>query len=95
MCCEYPGIDWYTGDKRIALAAVHHKSEAFKSLMDALASNDRNAQRQVTGLLGKIGPPAKAAIPALERLSKDPDRSLRDAAARSLGQIKEGRKDPR
>lgn len=24
MCCGYPGIDWYRGDTRIALTAVHH-----------------------------------------------------------------------
>lgn len=24
MCCGYPGIDWYRGQKRVALTALHH-----------------------------------------------------------------------
>ncbi len=24
MCCGYPGIDWYRGNKRVALTSVHH-----------------------------------------------------------------------
>ena len=26
MCCGYPGVDWWRGDKRVAVSAIHHGS---------------------------------------------------------------------
>src|SRR5207248_6632930 len=45
------------------------------------------ARIQAALLLAKLGPEAKAAVPALVRALKEKDPFIRDAAARALGRI--------
>jgi HEAT repeat protein len=52
---------------------------------------DVPTRRQVIRTLGKIGEPAKAAVPALIELTdKDPDAGIREQAAEALGDIGPG-----
>ncbi|MEX1094870.1 MAG: HEAT repeat domain-containing protein [Planctomycetales bacterium] len=75
------GIDaamaaWRVGGDREAIVAT---------LRDRLSSDEPSVRRAAASYLGEIGPPARAAIPALERLLAD--RSSRSNAVRSLWKI--------
>jgi len=61
--------------------------EAVPALINILKDEDRLVRLEAAGALGRIGPPAKSAIPALKAL-KDPDVEVRNAANKALMQIK-------
>ena len=83
---------WWLGRHRsqhpdtlpLLLAAMRQRRA--RQLGDGVEENAvaRNATRAV----GKLGPSASAAIPVLLELLDDPDYGLREAAARSLGELK-------
>ena len=52
-----------------------------------LASKDAKARRNAAFALGKYGPQATAAVPALIKTLKDSDAAVREAAASALGEI--------
>lgn len=60
---------------------------AIPDLMKGFNELDRNAQLPVILLLGKLGPPARAAVPALRTALKNQRSSSRLEIARSLWQI--------
>lgn len=83
---------WWLGRHRsqhpdtlpLLLAAMRQRRA--RQLGDGVEENAvaRNATRAV----GKLGPSAREAIPTLLELLDDPDYGLREAAARSLGELK-------
>ena len=83
---------WWLGRHRsqhpdtlpLLLAAMRQRRA--RQLGDGVEENAvaRNATRAV----GKLGPSASEAIPVLLELLEDPDYGLREAAARSLGELK-------
>src|SRR5262249_23615466 len=53
--------------------------------IDLLKDDSGTVRHTAAGALGRIGPEAKAAVPALTNLLKDHDDRVRDAAAWALG----------
>jgi hypothetical protein len=72
-----------------ALRALEQRGiAAVPTLVAALASADPNFRRNAADALGRLRQTAKEAVPALRELKAgDPDRAVRDAAARALGEI--------
>ncbi|MEK6237744.1 MAG: HEAT repeat domain-containing protein, partial [Planctomycetales bacterium] len=60
---------------------------AIPHLIEALENPDGRVREIAASVLGKIGPPAKAATPALVRLTRDPFYPVRSAAIRALDEI--------
>jgi HEAT repeat protein len=58
------------------------------ALTEALRSEPWTVQRQAAIALGRIGPEARAALPALERLRNDENRPLREAVREAIRQIR-------
>ena len=56
-------------------------------MSDAVSASDFEVRRAAIKALGKIGPDARAAIPALIRNMKDENAFIREYSAESLGQI--------
>ena len=83
---------WWLGRHRsqhpdtLPLLLVAMRQRRARQLGDGVEENAvaRNATRAV----GKLGPSASEAIPVLLELLDDPDYDLREAAARSLGELK-------
>ena len=83
---------WWLGRHRsqhpdtLPLLLVAMRQRRARQLGDGVEENAvaRNATRAV----GKLGPSASEAIPVLLELLDDPDYGLREAAARSLGELK-------
>ncbi len=83
---------WWLGRHRsqhpdtLPLLLVAMRQRRARQLGDGVEENAvaRNATRAV----GKLGPSASEAIPVLLELLEDPDYGLREAAARSLGELK-------
>ena len=83
---------WWLGRHRsqhpdtLPLLLVAMRQRRARQLGDGVEENAvaRNATRAV----GKLGPSASEAIPVLLELLEDPDYGLREAAARSLGEMK-------
>jgi HEAT repeat protein len=57
-------------------------------LVKALADGKTEARARAAAALGRMGPPARGAVNALEAAAKDPDQLVRNAATRSLEQIR-------
>lgn len=57
----------------LALVRVARPAEAVPALTAALRDPDRDVRQQAAMALGELGPEARAALPELEKLSKDPD----------------------
>ena len=65
-----------------------YKSVALGKWMEHLNSADKLTRRNAAEALGRIGPKARAAVPALcERVRKDSDKYVRIAAAEALGNV--------
>jgi HEAT repeat protein len=64
-------------------------ADAVPVLIEGLESEDRRRRYYAVSLLRKIGPPAKQALPALERIAED-DRSgrMRDFVQRAIDSIR-------
>jgi len=65
-------------------------SNAVPALIEMYDQNDPSLsvlQQQIAGVLGCIGPPAKAAVPSLLRRVRDPNNFVRLNAVFALGQI--------
>lgn len=61
---------------------------AVPALVELLeTSEDHALQNFAAFLLGKFGPRARAAVPALERASRSPDAGVREVARKALGSI--------
>lgn len=60
---------------------------AVPKLLKVLDSPDRYQRQQAARTLGAIGPAAKDALPALRAATRDPDRSLVQAATEAISQI--------
>jgi HEAT repeat protein len=78
--------------RKAALAALAKSSgsgaeEAVPALIEALKSEDPAIRESAILILGKLGPAAKGAVPALGNLLDDPDSNLRNKAAEALGKI--------
>jgi hypothetical protein len=58
--------------------------------IQALKDEDEDVREAAAGALGKIGPGAEKAVPALIQALKDEDRWVREAAAGALGKIGPG-----
>lgn len=58
-------------------------------LKDLQQKTDLEKRRQAAGVIGNIGPDAKAAVALLQQALKDPDKELRYNAATSLGNLRE------
>lgn len=71
------------GDEQIAKYAIPH-------LIGALADPRPQVRAEMAGALGELGPLAKDAVPALERLAKtDPEPAVRDVASEALVKIQD------
>jgi HEAT repeat protein len=57
-------------------------------LIEGLKDEDHNIRLFAAEVLCEIGPPAKAAIPALEERSKDLSQPVCDAVSRALAKIR-------
>ena len=83
---------WWLGRHRsqhpdtlpLLLAAMRQRRA--RQLGDGVEENA--VARKATRAVGKLGPSASEAIPVLLELLDDPDYGLREAAARSLGELK-------
>ena len=53
-----------------------------------MQKHDGSAREACAGALGRIGPAAKEALPALEALRSEVDGRLRDVITRSIDQIR-------
>jgi HEAT repeat protein len=67
-------------------------ASALKDLTICLQDTSPKARVWAARLLGGVGPPAKAALPELERCLKDDDASVRSAAGDAIEQIAPGRR---
>jgi HEAT repeat protein len=68
--------------------AAAGSQEGVSRLTTALDDPDDFVREHAARALGRIGPPAKPAVPALlDRLAKDEERDVREHAAKSLGLI--------
>jgi HEAT repeat protein len=74
-----------------ALVRIDGDAPAMASLTDLL--KDRVAAPDAAEALGRIGPPAKAAVPALRDLLKDKNPDVRKAAGEALKKIDPGAAD--
>ena len=63
-------------------------SDEIAALSNALVSANGLAKAQACVVLGRIGPPAKAAIPNLDRSTKDSDATVRREASLALVRIR-------
>ncbi|NIP85427.1 MAG: HEAT repeat domain-containing protein, partial [Planctomycetales bacterium] len=74
---------------RIAPDNPRDCQRAIPVLIEALGHEQSFVRIEAAATLGMIGPEAKAAIQALEKLNKDPDsdREVREAAAAAIRQI--------
>jgi HEAT repeat protein len=62
---------------------------AIPALIDILKDEVEIVRIEAAAALGEIGPKAKAALPALEKLvSSDPHAQVRDVAAKAIRQIR-------
>jgi HEAT repeat protein len=67
-------------------------AEAVPGLTDlALNDQDNTVRRYAIEVLGEIGPPAKAAVPALRQCLDSPDRLISSSAAVALKRIEKGK----
>src|SRR5262249_33720550 len=57
---------------------------AVEPLTALLAGNQAEAKKYALVALAKIGPPAKTALPAIQKLSQDPDEAVKKLAAEAL-----------
>ena len=65
---------------------------AVPSLLQALDSRYPKVRNYAVIALGRIGPLAQAALPALEKVARDDDRkTVRDSAAEAIRQINDGK----
>jgi HEAT repeat protein len=84
----------------VSLAAIGPDKRAIRDLTMALKDSDATVRQSAALALGAAGPDARAAIPALTGLLRDPSEEVRQAAATALDRIdqrtgKEGsRRDP-
>jgi len=62
-------------------------SEAVQKLIQQLANADEIVRMKAAKDLAKIGPSAKSAIPALQKLLQDPDEDVRRVAANAIERI--------
>ena len=60
---------------------------AVHELREALQNRDPRVRREAAGVLARMGPEAKDAVPDLTRLLDDEDEATRKMAARALGRI--------
>jgi hypothetical protein len=60
---------------------------AVKELREALRNREPRVRREAAGVLARMGPEAKDAVPDLTRLLDDEDEATRKMAARALGRI--------
>src|SRR5262249_50843431 len=63
---------------------VARHPDAVPALISLLAHEDRDTRRWAACTLGRIGPPAKAAAPALRAALHDDQEDVRDAAIEAL-----------
>lgn len=77
---------------RIAAATMangeQNRKHAPKLLADALADGSVNVRLAAAESLGKIGPKAKDALPALQKALNDPEEGVRNAAREAIGKIR-------
>ena len=80
--------DWNAGIRRI-LSVIKPIPPKIQLLISALRSEDSGVRRQAAAALGKIGPAAKAAVPALIKVLKENYESIevREQAEAVLGKI--------
>lgn len=68
---------------------IEEPDAAVPVLVKALRDGNSKTRACAAAALGKMGPAAQKATEALEAAAKDPDLSVRDAAARSLKQVRQ------
>jgi HEAT repeat protein len=68
---------------------IEEPDAAVPVLVKALHDGNSKTRACAAAALGKMGPAAQKATEALEAAAKDPDLSVRDAAARSLKQVRQ------
>jgi HEAT repeat protein len=68
-------------------SAGDNDAQAIAAHIDALRSEHPLVRKRAALALGRVGPEAREAIPALEKLLSDPDRGVQDAAAHALEAI--------
>jgi hypothetical protein len=73
----------------LMLARVEPASEVVPHLMEELEDEDARVLQETITALGAIGPPAKAAIPALEKLAEHEDPQIAERAKAALRQIRD------
>jgi hypothetical protein len=75
--------------KSVAAALAHIGESAVSPLLDILKDKEKGKELRANAayVLGKIGGPARSALPALTKALKDPDRDLRRRAAFALAHI--------
>jgi hypothetical protein len=78
--------DWDAGIQKI-LSVIKPIPVSVQNLLSALHSINEDVSRQAAEAMGKIGPDAKAAIPALIAALKDNDKEVRRAATYALSNI--------
>lgn len=69
------------------IAVAHFGELAVPALTEALNSKDKEIRRGACIALGKIGPQASSAIPALKKLLDEPDYDVSLAAERAIKRI--------
>ena len=74
--------------RKVAIALVKIGPAAVPALIGALKDKDGYVRQSAAYALGRIGPVAKDAVPALQAITKnDPERAARKAAAMALKKI--------
>ncbi|HEX3147208.1 MAG TPA: HEAT repeat domain-containing protein [Gemmataceae bacterium] len=69
-------------------ALVRRGDAAVPTLIKQLDKSEPTARTSAAAILGRIGPPAHSAVPTLKRLMlEDPEITVREQMARSLGQV--------
>jgi HEAT repeat protein len=63
--------------------------EIVANLVQALADESKDVRFWAINSIACIGPPATAALPALERMLRDPDEDVRSAAQRTLNELRD------
>jgi len=71
-----------------ALVKIGGAKKATPVLISALADQDPSIRFWAARVLGRLGPQAKAAVPALKKALNDPDRQVADEAAFALSEVK-------
>jgi hypothetical protein len=86
---KYPGDEIVHESNRVTGAPEPTRArDAFvEALAKALSDADFQVRRDAAHVLGKLGPKAKAAEPALRKALKDEEAAVREAAAQALKRI--------